>query len=127
MAKKKVEKKTNSRINIIIVVILVAVVVVSFALVIPSLTKKDKKTEKKEETKEVVEVNEKIVSEEYGFTKDDAIKAVKKVYNSDNYTFAAEVRKDNMYIVTVTNTDTNESQKYLVDPNDGTFSLLDEE
>lgn len=124
---KKVEKKDNSKINIIIVVALVAVVVVSLALLVPSLTKKDPKKEEKKETNEKIEVTEKTISEEYGFTKDDAIKAVKKIYNSDNYSFEAEVRNDNMYIVTVTNTDTNESQKYLVDPNDGTFSLLDEE
>lgn len=124
---KKVEKKNNSKINIVIVVALVAVVVVALALVVPSLTKKESKKEEKTETKENVKVTEKTVSEEYGFTKDDAINAVKKVYNSDNYSFEAEVRNDNMYIVTVTNTDTNESQKYLVDPNDGTFSLLDEE
>ena len=97
---KKVENKDNSKINIIIVVALVAVVVVSLALLVPSLTKKDTKKEEKKETNEKIEVTEKTISEEYGFTKDDAIKAVEvckkqeKLFEQKGKTFAHSCSED---------------------------------
>ena len=47
-----------------------------------------------------------------------------QIYHSDNYKFEAKARKDNMYEVTVTNTDTNTAVVYEVDPNDGTFTYI---
>lgn len=68
--------------------------------------------------------DEDTIEEEYDFSKEDAINAVKKLYHSDNYTFEAKARKDNMYEVTVTNTDDNTTYVYEVDPNDGTFTYI---
>ena len=68
--------------------------------------------------------DEETIKNEYGFSKEDAINTIKKFYHSDNYTFEAKARKDNMYEVTVTNTDTKEITVYEVDPNDGSFVNL---
>lgn len=68
--------------------------------------------------------DEETIKNEYGFSKEDAIKVIKAFYHSDNYTFEAKARKDNMYEVTVTNTDTKEITVYEVDPNDGSFVYL---
>ena len=74
--------------------------------------------------KDAIISNEDTIEDEYGFSKEDAINAVKKIYHSDNYKFEAKARKDNMYEVTVTNTDTNTADVYEVDPNDGSFVYI---
>ena len=74
--------------------------------------------------KDAIISDEDTIEDEYGFSKEDAINEVKKSYHSDNYKFEAKARKDNMYEVTVTNTDTNTAVVYEVDPNDGTFTYI---
>jgi len=73
---------------------------------------------------EVIISNEETIEDEYSFTKEDAINVIKELYNSDNYIFTAKAREDNMYVVTVTNPDTNTADVYEVDPNDGTFKYI---
>lgn len=68
--------------------------------------------------------DEETIKNEYGFSKEDAINVIKAFYHSDNYKFEAKARKDNMYEVTVTNTETNTADVYEVDPNDGSFVYL---
>lgn len=65
------------------------------------------------------------VKDEYGFSKEDAINVIKKIYNnSENYNFTAKARKDNMYEVTVTSHETKKADVYVVDPNDGSFTYM---
>ncbi len=106
--------------SIIGVIVLVVAIIVVIVLVINNNDKE--KTEKPEQVKPTEETVEK----EYGFSKQDAIDAVKDIFNSDNYAFVAEVRNDNMYIVTVTNTEDNTKTVYLVDPNDGSFEEIEQ-
>ena len=72
-----------------------------------------------------INTEENTIKDEYGFSKEDAIAVVKKSYNSDNYEFSAKAREDNKYIVTVKNTETGSTYQYVVDPNDGSFSTLE--
>ncbi len=118
---KKLKKNRNMLIASIIgaIVLVVAIVVVVVLVINNNDRDKDKDKEKINSTEETVE-------KEYGFTKQNAIDAVKGVFNSDNYTFDAEVRSDNMYVVTVTNTEDNTKMVYLVDPNDGSFEDITE-
>jgi len=145
MAKKNVEKKTENKkvVNakktqsfkeiifdkknrkyvygigaalLIIIVLIILVVVLS--------GKEDEKPEKEDDIKIIVS-DENTIKEEYGFSKEDAIEVVKKSYNSDNYEFSAKAREDNKYIVTVKNTETGSTYQYVVDPNDGSYSTLE--
>ncbi len=52
----------------------------------------------------------------YGMSKNDAIELVKKLFNTDNFDYEAEVSKEAKYIVTVTNTINDSIYKYEVDP-----------
>ncbi len=109
--------------KIVIGAILIVIAAILLVLLLTNVFKKDNNKSNHEERK--VESDEKSIEEDYHFTKDDAINIIKKIYNSDNYEFDALADVDNTYIVTVTNTDTNESTKYKVDPSDGSFSVLD--
>ncbi len=109
---------------IIGIIVLVVIIVVALVIVL-NLKGKDKKEEGNDESGKIINSTEQTVEDEYGFTKQEAIDTIKQIYNSDNYTFSAQLRKDNMYIVTVTDTVTNTKTNYVVDPNDGTFTLED--
>lgn len=117
----KLKKNRNMLIaSIIGAIVLVVAIIIVIVLVINNNDKE------KEKEPEKVYSTEKTVEEEYGFTKQNAIDAVKDVFNSDNYKFDAEVREDNMYVVTVTNIEDNTKMVYLVDPNDGSFEDITE-
>ena len=118
------------------VLIGLAVLIIIIVLVI-ALAKKDAKTPSGNKgnnggsgngevaiDKDAIISNEDTLEDEYGFSKEDAINAIKKIYHSDNYKFEAKARKDNMYEVTVINTDTNTAVVYEVDPNDGSFTYI---
>lgn len=112
--------------NLVIGVIIVLVVAVLLVLILTNIFSKDNsKNNKQNKIENKVESNEKTIEKDYSFTKEDALKIIKNIYNSDNYSFDATAGGDNTYIVTVTNTDTNESVKYSVDPSDGSFSQLE--
>lgn len=118
-SKAKVDKK------IIIGGIVLIVVIIAVILIIVS---NDKKTpEEPNVDEDNIVSTEKTVEDEYGFSKDDAINSVKGIFNGDVYEFDATVREDNMYIVTVTNTETGSVYTYIVNPNDGSFQELIEE
>ncbi len=74
-----------------------------------------------------VKPTEQNVKDTYGHTKEDAIKAVKQAYNSDSYTFSAEIRGDNKYVVTVENKDTKSKTVYLVEPDTLHYRVMPEE
>lgn len=119
--------KSNNNKNLIIIGAILAVIVIAVILLVV-LTKKDNnENEPGDNDDNVVVSDEKTIEEEYGFTKEDAINVIKGTFNSDVYEFSATTREDNMYIVTVTNTDTNTKYTYIVDPNDGSFQELIEE
>ena len=101
------------------------VLILIIILIVASLSSKDEKDKDKESENKVIS-NEQTVENEYGFSKEDAVNAIKLRYNSDNYEFEATTREDNMYIVTVKNIDTESITKYIVDPNNGSASLLTE-
>ncbi len=122
MAKKQT-KKTNKKINLIILIVAIVLIVSGIAIALFGGNSEKEKEKDKNGEKNIVS-NEETVEDEYGFTKQDAIEVIKKIYNSDSYEFKAEVREDNMYIVTVSNPDTNSEYKYVVNPNDGSFSEL---
>ena len=116
-------KKANKKINLIILIAAIVLIISGIMIALFSGNGNKEKDKGQNEEKNIVS-NEETVEEEYGFTKQDAIEVIKKIYNSDSYEFKAEVREDNMYIVTVSNPDTNSEYKYVVNPNDGSFSEL---
>lgn len=101
------------------------VLILIIVIIVVSSSSTDEKDKDKESENKIIS-NEQIVEDEYGFSKEDAINAVKPRYNSDNYEFEATTREDNMYIVTVKNIDTESITKYVVDPNNGSVSELTE-
>lgn len=117
-------EKNRKLIRAIAIGLLVIIVLIVIAV---ALSGEEEKTEKpkKEDNAEVIVSDENTIKEEYGFSKEDAIAVVKKSYNSDNYEFSAKAREDNKYIVTVKNTETGSTYKYVVDPNDGSYSTLE--
>lgn len=123
---KKVLKKIKEN-KLLLGIIGGVVLILIIILIVASLSSKDEKDkDKNKESENKVISNEQTVEEEYGFSNEDAINAVKPRYNSDNYEFEATTREDNMYIVTVKNIDTESITKYVVDPNNGAVSLLTE-
>lgn len=121
MAKKQAKKqmkKTN------IIVFAVALILILVGVLIAFSNKDEKEKEKTGNSEEQIVATEETVENEYGFTKQDAIDVIKKIYKSDSYEFKAEIREDNMYIVTVSNPDTDSEYKYVVNPNDGSFTEL---
>ncbi len=107
------------------VLIGVAVIIILLVVGIIILLNVDKKPddEKKPGNDKVIS-DEETIEEEYGFSKEDAIEVIKKIYLSDNYEFSAEAREDNMWIVTVKNIETGSETKYVVDPNNGTHQEI---
>lgn len=119
------DKKNRKYVYGIGIALLVIVVLIFVAT---ALSKEEEEPGKKpvdKEKEEVIVSDENTIKEEYGFSKEDAIAVVKKSYNSDNYEFSAKAREDNKYIVTVKNTETGSTYKYVVDPNDGSYSALE--
>jgi hypothetical protein len=57
-------------------------------------------------------------------SKQDAINLVKSIFNSDTFEFEAEINKEAKYVVTVKNTITDGTYKYLVDPVSKSFSEM---
>lgn len=121
MAKKQAKKQIKKT-NIIIFV--AAVILILVGVLIAFSNKDEKEKEKTGNSEEQIVATEETVENEYGFTKQDAIDVIKKIYKSDSYEFKAEIREDNMYIVTVSNPDTDSEYKYVVNPNDGSFTEL---
>ena len=117
-------EKNRKLIRMIAIGLLVIIVLIVIAVALSGEKEKTEKP-KKEDNAEVIVSDENTIKEEYGFSKEDAIAVVKKSYNSDNYEFTAKAREDNKYIVTVKNTETGSTYKYLVDPNDGSYSTLE--
>lgn len=119
------DKKNRKYVYGIGIALLVIIVLIFVAT---ALSKEEEEPGKKpvdKEKEEVIVSDENTIKEEYGFSKEDAIAVVKKSYNSDNYEFSAKAREDNKYIVTVKNTETGSTYKYVVDPNDGSYSTLE--
>ncbi len=118
-------KKTNKKINLknkkILLIVGVAVVIIIIGILVAVLGN-DKEKEGGKPSKETeINATEQTVEDEYGFSKEDAINVIKGVFNSDSYQYEATIREDNMYIVTVTNPDSDSKYTYIVDPNDGSF------
>lgn len=124
------EKKENGKVNnkIILAVVGVIILVIVIVLVVLNLPKDDVENKEKPNKPSEGEVvsDEKTVEKEYGFSKEDAIKVAKGIFQSDNYEFDAKVREDNMWIVTVKNTDNDETYTIIVNPNDGTHEFVTE-
>ena len=132
--RKKIDTKElyNKNKKLVLGVMIALAVLIVIIVLVAALSKKEEETptgnkgssEEEVIDKDAIISNEDTIEDEYGFSKEDAINAVKKIYHSDNYKFEAKARKDNMYEVTVTNTDTNTAVVYEVDPNDGTFTYI---
>lgn len=122
---KKVEKKEKVTLNaknkkmLLIVVAAVVIIVIGILVAVLSNDKEEKGKKPSQETG--INATEQTVEQEYGFSKEDAINVIKGVFNSDSYEYEATIREDNMYVVTVTNPDSDSKYVYIVDPNDGTF------
>ena len=123
---KKVQTKKKANNNLIIGVVIVVIVAVLLVLLLTNVFKKDK-TKEPEQIEDKIQSDEKTMQRDYGFTKEDAIKAVQQAFKSDNYKFEAEANEDNTYTVIVTNIENNVVRKYVVDPSDGSFAPLEEE
>lgn len=118
--KKFIEKNKNLLVGILVALLLIAIIVTLVLI----FTKRSKEPEEKIVP---VHVTEDDVINTYGNSKEDAINAVKEVYQSDTYEFEAKIRADNKYIVTVTNDDTNTETVYLVEPDTLYYRVLDTE
>ena len=118
--KKFIEKNKNLLVGILVALLVVAIVI---TLVI-TFNKRDKKPNEKIVP---VDVTEEDVVNTYGHSKEDAINAVKEIYQSDTYEYKASIRADNKYIVTVTNEDTNTEVIYLVEPDTLYYRVLETE
>ena len=81
-------------------------------------SKSSEKNNEEEQPKTIDKIgaSEQALIDAYGMSKNDAIEIVKEIYNSDNFEFSADINKDSKYVVTVKNTITNKSDKYIVDP-----------
>lgn len=118
------DKKNRKYVLGIGAALLVIIVLIILVVALSGKEEEPDKPKKEDDTKVIVS-DENTIKEEYGFSKEDAIAVVKKSYNSDNYEFSAKAREDNKYIVTVKNTETGSTYKYVVDPNDGSYSTLE--
>ena len=119
------DKKNRKYVYGIGIALLVIVVLLIVAVALKGNDDEKEKPGKDGEDKVIVS-DENTIKDEYGFSKEDAIAVVKKSYNSDNYEFSAKAREDNKYIVTVKNTETGSTYQYVFDPNDGSFSTLED-
>lgn len=120
------DKKNRKYVYGVGIALLVIVILIIVAVALNNNgDEKEKKPGTEGET-DVIVSDENTIKEEYGFSKEDAIAVVKKTYNSDNYEFSAKAREDNKYIVIVKNTETGSTYQYVVDPNDGSFSTLED-
>ena len=128
----KVKNKANSTSYIMIAIIVVLVLVIGCLVLIKGCNNSSKNNDDKTnntENNEIVKpigADEKDIINSYGMSKEDAINLVKEYYNSDNYEFSAEINSESKYIVIVTNTITESTTKFLVDPTvpDKSFSMI---
>ncbi len=104
---------------------IVLVIIIALVLVLTNKPKKDDKKDKPKEEDTGIKVitDESTMEKDYGFSKEDAINAVKETYQSDNYTFTAVANDDNTYTVIVENEENGEITKWTVDPSDGSRSM----
>jgi len=106
--------------ELIIGLIFLVVIILCIVFIVSNGNSKENKKEDKKDDKVVVDpghkIEEKDIVDAYGMSKDDAIKIVKKLFNSDNFDFSAEINSDSKYVVTVKNTVSDTEYKYLVDP-----------
>ena len=119
------DKKNRKYVYGIGIALLVIVILLIVAVALKGNNGNEKEKPGKDGEDKVIVSDENTIKDEYGFSKEDAIAVVKKSYNSDNYEFSAKAREDNKYIVTVKNTETGSTYQYVVDPNDGSFSTLE--
>ena len=120
---KKGKKKSNNN-KVIIIAAVVVIVIICIIFLLMNGGNKKENNDKKDNT--VVEdkghkIEEKDIVDAYGMSKEDAINLVKKLFNSDNFEFSAEVNEDAKYVVTAKNTISDTSYKYLVDPINQSF------
>ena len=110
------KKKKELAIGLIFLVVIILCIV----FLVSNGDSKEKKNEVNNGGNDVVDpghkIEEKDIVDSYGMSKEDAIKLVKKLFNSDNFEFSAEVNNDAKYIVTVKNTISDVTYKYVVDP-----------
>ena len=122
---KKVEKKQKVSLNAknkkILLIVAAAVVIIIIGIFVAVLGNDKEEKDKKPSQESGINATEQTVEDEYGFSKEDAINVIKGVFNSDSYEYEATIREDNMYIVTVTNQDSDSKYVYIVDPNNGSF------
>ena len=113
-------KKRKKELAIGLVFLVVIILLVVFLLVNNGSKKENDKKKDDNPQNDVVDkghkVEEKDIVESYGVSKEDAIKMVKTLFNSDTFEFSATITSDGKYEVTVTNTLSNTTYKYLVDP-----------
>lgn len=117
--KKSEIKKTNNNLTYIIIAVIAVVLVVVILLVAKGCSKDSDKKDDNNSNEEVIKkegAEEGDLVEAYGMSREDAINIVKSIYNGDNYEFSAEINEDSKYIVSVKNTITETTDKFLVDP-----------
>ncbi len=125
----KPKPKKTQKVNSTMLIAGAVVVVLIIVLVVFLLTgngKSDKESKKDENENNGPTVTDKDIETAYGMSKQDAIDIVKPHFNSDNFSFAAELNANNKYTVTVTNTLTDSVYKYEVDPLNKTYYEIDE-
>lgn len=88
--------------------------------VIFALNFRPKEAKKKED--EIVS-KDKLLEDATGFTKEDAINEVKKIFTGDNYKFEATTDDEDNYIVTATNIINDSKTVFIVDPQTGTYYI----
>ena len=122
----KGKKKQEINKNYIIIAVAIVVWLVIGFILIKGGGKKDNNQNNEEVEK--IGAKEDDIIQAYGMSKEDAINVVKRIYNSDNYEFSADINNESKYIVTVKNIITEKTSKYVVDPtsNNGTFYELTE-
>ena len=82
----------------------------------------DKKNDNNK-TNDNIKPDEETIKNEFGVSKEAAIKIIENIYHSDNYEFDAEVTMDSKYKVTAKNIDNNTKITYIVDPATKQYSI----
>jgi ABC-type Na+ efflux pump permease subunit len=128
---KKEGKKSKSytkEIIIGVVLLLVIILCVIFLISNNGGSKKNNENKTNDVDKALKDQEHKLVEKDivdaYGMSSDDAIERVKTIFNSDNFEFKADINEDAKYVVTVKNTISSTTYKYLVDPVSGSFTEM---
>ena len=107
----------DKKVELIIGIVVVVVIIFLGLFLIFKKSDDSKNNGKDNGTEEQgITFTEKNIVDAYGMSSEDAIKLVKDMFHSDNFTFSANVTEDAKYIVTVKNTISNTEYKYEVDP-----------